>query len=309
MVDTNRYDATGHLLALTQLSPFRILPVAELTLIALAGRERVIPKRTVLVEAGELPGALYVPLRGELELSTPGPRSLPDWNPARLAGLALLGQSGLAGDLVAPAGAELLVLDRDALLTVLEEHGQLCRHLLRALALQLRTVRPIGGPTFRALPGPAPESTDLVSRMIVFRKLLGPGGGGMAAVARLARVARDLRLATGMTLEPSSRSADLVVITHGALRLVPMEGPARLVRGGEVVGLPQAVAGLPLLLRAIATTPVSALVISGAELAQAIEDEDLLCLDLIRGFAGELLTQSTAQISERAPPEHVERTN
>ena len=309
MIDANQSEATGHLLALTQLAPFQILPAAELTLLALAGREQVVPRRTVLVEAGELPGALYVPLRGQLELSTPGPQRPPDWNPARLGGLALLGQSELAGDLVAPAGAELLVVDRDALFTLLEEHGQLCRHLLRALALQLRTVRPIGGPTFRALPGPAPESTDLVSRMLVFRKLLGPGGGGMAAVARLARVARDLRLATGMKLEPSSRSADLLVITHGSLRLLPVEGSARLARAGEVVGLPQAVAGLPLLLRAIATTPVSALVISGPELAAAIEDEDLLCLDLIRGFAAELLAESTAQFSERATPEHVERTN
>jgi CRP-like cAMP-binding protein len=309
MRDANQSEATGHLLALTQLAPFQILPAAELRLLALAGREQVIPRRTVLVEAGELPGALYVPLRGQLELSTPAPQRTPEWNPARLAGLALLGQSELVGDLVASAGAELLVVDRDALLTVLEEHGTLCRHLLRALALQLRTVRPIGGPTFRAIPGPAPKSTDLVSRMIVFRKLLGPGGGGMAAVARLARVARDLRLAIGMPLEPSTRSADLLVITHGSLRLVPLEGSARFARAGEVVGLPQAVAGLPLLLQAIATTPVSALVISGPELAQAIEDEDLLCLDLIRGFAAELLAESTAQVFERATPEHIERTN
>jgi CRP-like cAMP-binding protein len=309
MIDANQPEATERLLALTQLAPFQILPAAELALIALAGREQVVNRRSVLVEAGELPAALYVPLRGQIELSMPGRETPPDWNPVRLGGLALLGQSPLAGDLVASAGAELLVVDRDALLTVLEEHGQLCRHLLRALALRLRTVRPIGGPSFRASPGPPPESADLVYRMLVFRKLLGPGGSGMTAVARLARVARDLRLGTGTTPEPSGRSADLLVITHGALQLLPMTGSARLARAGAVVGLPQAVAGLPLQLRAIAATPVSALVISGPELAEAIEDEDLLCLDLIRGFAAELLAESTAQISEHATPEHVERTN
>ncbi|HUM12662.1 MAG TPA: hypothetical protein VLT82_17070 [Myxococcaceae bacterium] len=307
MAESTPPDVARRVLAMTRLAPFQILPPAELSRLALAGREEVVLRRRVLVKAGHRPDALHVPLRGDLSMAG-GERS-PDRNPAGLAGLALLGQSGLPGDLLAPAGAELLVVDRDALFTVLEEHGQLCRHLLRALALDLRTIRPIGGPTFRAFPGPAPKSTDLVSRMLVLRKLLGPGGSGMAAVARLARVARDLRLATGMTLEPSSRGADLLVITHGVLRLQPMEGSARLARAGEVVGLPQAVAGLPLLLRALATTPVSALVISGPELAQAIEDEDLLCLDLICGFAAELLAESTAPVSERATAEHVESTN
>jgi hypothetical protein len=36
--------------------------------------------------------------------------------------------------------------------------------------------------------------------MLVLRKLLGPGGGGIAVVARLARVARELRLASGMAV-------------------------------------------------------------------------------------------------------------
>jgi CRP-like cAMP-binding protein len=65
-----------------------------------------------------------------------------------------------------------------------------------------------------------------------------------------------------------------------------------------MVGLAEAVAGVPLSLQATATGPTLVLVISQSELAQAIEDEDPLCLDLIRGFAAELLAESTGPAEE-----------
>ena len=185
------------------------------------------------------------------------------------------------------------------MLAVLEEHGQLCRHLLRALAWQLRTVRQASGPAFRVSGNPTPDGTDLVSRMLVLRKLLGPGGGGIAVVARLARVARELRLASGMAVAPAPRGTDVLIITRGSLRLLPNQGTARLARAGEVVGLAEAVAGVPLPVQAVATVSTTALVISQPELAEAIEDDDMLCLELIRGFAAELATE---ELGERTFP-------
>ena len=64
-----------------------------------------------------------------------------------------------------------------------------------------------------------------------------------------------------------------------------------MARAGEVVGLAEAVAGVPLPVQAVATVPTAVLVISQAELAGAIEDDDLLCLELIRGMAAELSTE------------------
>jgi len=300
--------ATGRVLALTQFAPFQILPAHELELIARTGREQMLSRRTVLVRAGERPDALHVPLHGALELSMPGHREDPDWNPPRLSALALLAQTPLLADLVAPAGTVMLTVDQDALAAVLEEHGQLCRHLLGALAVQLQRRRPMSGPSFRVVPEPEPPSPDVVWRMLTFRKLLGPGGSGMSAVVRLARVAREVHLATGMTVTSSPDEQRILTVTHGALRLLPDEGGSRLARAGEVVGLFEAVAAVPISFRAIATVPSHLLVLARPELEQAIEDEDSLCLDLIRGFAADLFREGTGGPSGRDQPSPRDRT-
>lgn len=304
MSDFNRSVATERLLALTRLAPFQVLTAEELSLVALAGKEEVVSKRTVLVAAGERPRALYVPLIGDLELSGRGARSGAAENPAGAAALTLLGQVPMAANLVAPAGTVLLVVPLDALLALLEERGQLCRNLLRALASRLGAWGRAGGPTFRVSGGPLSTRADLFSRMLVFRKLLGPGGGGMAAVARLARVSRELRLEPGVTFTPSSDQADILVVTHGSLRFLRTDATQHLARAGEVVGLAEAVAGVPFATEAEALVPTAVLALSAAELAQAIEDEDLLCLDLVRGFAAELaaLEQDTSKDVTCPPP-------
>ena len=147
---------------------------------------------------------------------------------------------------------------------------------------------------------PTPEGTDLVSRMLVLRKLLGPGGGGIAAVARLARVARELRLASGMAVAPGPRGTDVLIITHGSLRLLPKQGTARLVPGpARSSGSPRPLPESRSRSGPSPPFPLTALVISHPELAEAIEDDDLLCLELIRGFAAELSTE--APPTPRAP--------
>jgi CRP-like cAMP-binding protein len=298
LVPTDSTSVAHRVLALTRVSPYDMLPPAELPLIALASREKAFATRSVLVRAGERPEALHVPLRGMLGLSLAGR----DWsgpaNPAHLAGLALLGRIPLPADLVATAGTVVLVVDLDALHAVLEEHGQLCRHLLRALAWQLRTRRQSSGSISRRFSGPLPAATDFVSRMFVLQETIGLGIEATTVMARLARVARELGLAPGMTLIPSARDADVLIVTRGALRLVRRDGTPRLARAGEVVGLLEAVAGIPLAERATATVPTSILNIAQAELSSAIEDDDLLCLQLIRAFAAELSAHLTARALE-----------
>ena len=290
MVDSSRSVPTERLLALARLAPLQVLSAEELSLIALAGREEVVARRTVLVGTGERPGALYVPLSGELAVTGAAavPGSGAAENPARAAALAMIGQMPLPVNLVAPAGTTLLVVPRDSLLALLEERGQLSRNLLGALASRLTTWGRARGPTFRVSSGPLSTRTDLFARMLVFRKLLGPGGSGMAAVARLARVARELRFEAGVTFVPASDQADVLAVMQGSLRFVRTDGREHLARAGEVVGLPEAVAGVPFAVEAVALAPTAVLALSAPELAQAIEDEDLLCLDLVRGFAAEL---------------------
>ena len=287
-------------LALSRVSPYDMLPSDELSVIALAGHEKTLPTRSVLLKAGERPGALYLPLHGTLELFLAGREWSGTANPAHLAGLALLGEIPLPADLVGTEGTVVLRVDLDALHAVLEKDGQLCRHVLRALAWQLRSRRESSGSSSRRLTGAFPPMTDLVSRIFVLQETLGLGIEGATAVSRLARVAGELTLAPGMTLLPSTRDADVLIVTRGALRLVRRDGTQRLVRAGEVVGLPEAVAGIPLGDRATATMETSMLCISGSELGSAIEDDDLLCTQLIRAFAAELSVQLTGRALEMA---------
>jgi CRP-like cAMP-binding protein len=288
MPELKRFSIADRVLALTRLSPYDMLPPDELSLIALAGRERTLPTRSTLVEAGERPEALYLPLHGRLGLFLGGQEWSPKANPAHLAGLALHGRIRLPADLVAAAGTVVLIVEREALLALLEEHGVLSRHLLRALAWQLRSCRQSSGSISRGLSESLPTATDLVSRMFVLRETLGLGIEAVAAVARLARVARELRLAPGMTLVPSPRDADVLILTRGALRLVRPDGTRRLARPGEVLGLPEAVAGIPLGQRAIADVATWVLNIPHGEVSSAIEDDDVLRFQLIRAFAAEL---------------------
>jgi CRP-like cAMP-binding protein len=112
----------------------------QLALLAAAGREQAFPSRTVLVHAGERSPAHYLPLAGRLRLITDG-REL-DWPQVHsgLGALSLLGRGVFPGDLVADPGTVLLVLDQDALLGVLEEHGRLSRTVLHLLASKLKSL-------------------------------------------------------------------------------------------------------------------------------------------------------------------------
>ena len=312
MTDSSRSVPTERVLALARLAPLQVLSAEELSLIALAGREEVVTRRTVLVAAGERPGALYVPLSGEIGITgaAASPGSGAAENPARAAALALLGQMPLRVNLVAPPGTTLLIVPRDSLLALLEERGQLSRNLLQALASRLKAWGHVGGPTFRLSSGPLSTRIDLFSRMLVFRKLLGPGGSGMVAVARLARMARELRLEPGVTFAPASDEADVLVIMQGSLRFLRSDGAKHVARAGNVVGLVEAVARVPFAVEAVALEPTAVLALSAPELADAIQDEDLLCLDLVRGFSAELaslengpfdLQDETAQRNPDAP--------
>jgi CRP-like cAMP-binding protein len=286
------------ILALSRVSPYDALPPDEISLIALAGREKIFATRSVLVRAGERPEALHVPLRGTLGLSLAGQEWSGAADPAHLAGLAMLGRIPLAADLVTAAGTVVLVVGHAALQAVVEEQGQLGRHLLRALARQLTSRRQTSGSISRRFGGQLPAATDLVSRMFVLQETLGLSIEGMAVMARLARGARELTLPPGMTLLPPARDADVLILTRGALQLVRRDGTRRLAQAGEVVGLPEAVAGIPLGERATASVTTRILSIAQAELSSAIEDDDLLCLQLIRAFAAELSAHLTARALE-----------
>jgi CRP-like cAMP-binding protein len=124
--------------------------------------------------------------------------------------------------------------------------------------------------------------------MLTLREALGLGIDGMATIARLARVARARQFEPGAVVCEGDLPADVVIPLDGELVLQLPGGRKRTVRPGEVLGLVEAVAGVPVTERATAGTEVTALVLSHQELAEDIEDEYALCFELIRSFSAQL---------------------
>jgi CRP-like cAMP-binding protein len=277
-------------LRLSRSPPFDQMPVEDVTVLAAAGRERSFPTRTVLVHAGERSMAHYVPLAGRLRLSEHVVEAT--GTHGGVGALSVLGGAVLPVDLVAEPGSVVLVLDSDALLGVLEEHGHVARVVLRQLALKLLEFRRTGSPPRPPRPPPT-KRLDLVSRMLTLREALGLGIDGMATVARLGRVARARQFSAGANVFDGQQPADVLILLDGALQLKGPGTPERTARPGEVLGLVEAVAGVPIGLQASASSETTALLLSHHELAEDIEDEDALCLELIKSFAAQLWTELT----------------
>jgi CRP-like cAMP-binding protein len=282
-------------LRLSRSAPFDQMPVDDVTVLAAAGREQSFPTRTVLAHTGERAMAHYVPLAGRLRLETNGRVLEATEMHGGIGALSLLGGAALPADLVAEPGSVLLVLDRDALLGALEEHGHLARTILRLLALKLLELRRAHGAIVRPPPPPPPTTRlDLVSRMLILREALGLGIDGMATIARLARVARARQWPAGQKICDAMQPADVLVLLEGSLAVSAPGAPVRTAPPGEVLGLVEAVAGVPVSLRATASQETTALVLSHQELAEDIEDEDSLALELIRSIAAQLWTEIAA---------------
>jgi CRP-like cAMP-binding protein len=196
----------------------------------------------------------------------------------------------------------LLVLDRDALLGVLEEHGHVARAFLRQLALKVLEFRRKDGGSGPPPRPPATTRLDLVSRMLTLREALGLGIDGMATIARLARVAKARQFRAGEMLCDATQPADVLILLEGSLALDGPKAPARRAGPGEVLGLVEAVAGIPVTLRATASQDTTALVLSHHELAEDIEDEDALCLELIRSLSAQLWTEISSAMSRNQFP-------
>ena len=116
-------------------------------MLASAGREQSFPIRTVLGHAGERSMAHYVPLAGRLRLADHVIEAT--GTQGGVGALSVLGGVVLPVDLVAEPGSVVLVLDADALLGVLEEHGHVRRTVLRQLALKLLEFRRTSSPHVR----------------------------------------------------------------------------------------------------------------------------------------------------------------
>ena len=287
MADVDPAIIAERLLRLKCTRPFDGLDTESLSILASAGREMVCSTTTRLAAEGERASAHWVALTGRLQALRRG-ESLPGESiEDGFGGLSLLTELSLPVDLIAEAGTVLFVLDADALIETLEEHGALARAVLRAMAGSLLDARRKGG-TAESMRVTVPargqgQQLDLISRMMAIRSTVGLQARNAAVLTRLARVARVERLPPGRSLwlDPSA-PADLVVVIEGALQGRPddEDGPAS--GRGALYGLMEAVTSVPPLAPVVTTAESTALVVSQAEIQEALDDDDRICLGLIR---------------------------
>jgi CRP-like cAMP-binding protein len=283
---------TERVLRLGRNSPLNHLTTAELDLLASAGREVVCTKRTVLVPAHERAPALYVPLTGRLRALRDGQPVSGDPVREFYGGTSLLGDGVLSADVVAEPGTVLFVLDRDAFLALLEEHGDLQRSLLRNLTRRVIESRGAelvtsGHRTVTVQTGL--PSGDMLSRMRVLRDALGLQSRSLPVLARLARAAHVRQLTGGSAAwQNDGADASVVVVVQGALDVRLKGIVLRRVHPGEGLGMMEAVAAAPIAYEGIAVDQTTIVELSCAEMQEAIEDHDNFCQDLIRVVALEL---------------------
>ncbi|HET9155942.1 MAG TPA: cyclic nucleotide-binding domain-containing protein [Myxococcaceae bacterium] len=294
------------MLWLRRTHPFEAFSPESLTLLAAAGREVVCSARTQLVSEGERASAHWVALTGRLHALRGGEPLSGDPIKDGAGGLSILTELAYPCDLVAEPGTVLFVLDADALLETLEEHGRLARAALRAMAQSVLDTRRREGRMEPAAVTVAAAKIrhrmDLVGRMLVLRSAVGLRTRNAGVLTRLARVARMETVPRGRSLWPDRTApANLVVVTDGALDGRPDDEEAPRSGRGALYGLMEAVASVPRDSPVIATAESTALVVSQAEIQEALEDDDdRICLALIRLAALELWND----FWRRHPPSH-----
>jgi len=280
-------------LRLKRTDPFDLLDAADLGVLAASGREVVCAVETRLAGEGERASAHWVVLTGRLRGMRHG-QSLPgDPIEDGFGGLSILSEHPVPCDVVAEAGTVLFVLDADVLLAALEERGRLARAALRTMARSVLAVR--GGPgrtvaSAVTVPHQANRRPlDLIARMMVLRSAVGLETPRAMVLTQLARVARVERLPPGRPLWPDPTApADLMVVIEGGLDGRPddPEGPAA--GRGALYGLMEAVAATPRENPVLTTAEATVLVVSHAEIQEALDDDHRVCLGLIRLAALEL---------------------
>ena len=240
-----------------------------------------LPKGAPIVEPGRLRGLHHgEPLPGE-------PFE------AGFGGLSVLTKLPLPCDLVAEPGTVLFVLDEDTLLGALEQRGRLARTALRAMARSVLAVRRGEGqllPSAVTMPRSLESRTlDLVSRMTALRSAVGMPTVNAMVLTSLARAARVETLPPGRSLWPNPTApADLVIVLEGGLDGHPDDEQGPRAGRGALYGLMESVASLPRDTPVLTTVQSTAMVISYAEIQEAIDDDDRICLGLMRLAAGEL---------------------
>jgi CRP-like cAMP-binding protein len=270
--------------------------------LAAAGREVVCSARTLLVPAGQRAEAHYVALTGRLRALRNGKPVLDDVVREVYGGLSMLGDAPISADVVAEPGTVLFVLDRDVFFCLVEEDGSLGRALLRAMShrlIELRRGDTVASGSAIRIQRSGLASLDLVARMLLLRDALDLESRSLPVLTQLARSTQVRRTPAGSPMwAPGASVADVVVLVQGSMELCRVGVDPERVRAGHALGLVEAVAGVPMPCDGFTFSETTSVILSHAELQEAIEDHDDFCQDLLRLFSLEFRRRLFAGLDE-----------
>ncbi len=276
------------ILELRQVPALRTLGARVLADVARAAEVESLPAGAVLMRQGERARGVTWVLRGST-VWREGDRALGRSEDGASVGLLDL-LAGAEARATATAQGEVIVarVERDRFIELLEDSFELVEALLAAIASELCAagVRTLSrAPSLALVSEGLPAELDFTEKLVRLRMSRPFVRAPIRALATFAQRGEVRRWARGATLwERGAPSREVVVVLAGEVR----EGTAT--RGcGETLGLIEALAGRRRGAAASAKTPLVAHVLEIEALADVLEDDEELALELLRVSADELL--------------------
>jgi CRP-like cAMP-binding protein len=304
LADDRRIGAVERVLLLKRIPWLASLAPDDLALLAGHGRERLWPAGAPLLRDGEPVDTAHLVLDGRIRLWRRGRVLGVAEAGASIGGTLLLARDEVGLDAVPEMDSVTLALERERLLDVLEERfavfrsalRETCRELVALLVRHPQEAAP--RPRARALaPGTGEErKLDLVDRILLLRGTLPFEASGVDALAELAQLLEEVRVAAGTLLwQHGERSDRMLFVVGGRVRCeLPDRARPFHVGPGQALGGLELLAEQPRWFGAVAEEPVLALACDLTQLLDVMEDDVAMGLEVLA-----YLARSSVRVQER----------
>jgi len=289
-------DLTERMIYLRSIPVAAELPAPVLKVIASYLVERSFPKGGHLMRQDEPFGALQFLIDGKVSLVRNDVAIGQLAPPQSLGFLAILASSDGTYDAKAETDVKSLELDGDALIELMEDHGELLLATLRYLCDRLLyEIKELPNEAltqrFAGDDYPVPNRPlDLVERVVYLRSLRAFARANLNQLAQMAREIEERRAPAGELLwsagDPSSHSC---ILLAGSVECRTPDGRSWVAGPRSVVGGLEAIAGHPRWFSLHAKTPIVAFFDPIDAFVGLLEDDFAMARDFISMLAGELV--------------------
>jgi CRP-like cAMP-binding protein len=286
-------------LALRSLPLFRALPAREVSVLAQLLREQAIPRGRQLQSAGSRVSALHLLTDGRVRIERDGAPATSLEAPQALGLIELLAGAPARLTVTADTNVMALVIDRGALLDVLEDQFLLVLHLRDALGGELAARQADLGrydlPRTEAVPmEPAAVGStalDLVQALLWLEQIPELRALGVAVLAALLGEEPTTRFAAGeLLLAAGTEATRFLVLVEGDVVCTAADGATSFRAGrGDALGRDAVLAGLAHPYSAVAETAGIAIPVDAQVFWDQAEDNFQVALAALSMSARRLL--------------------